>query len=106
MGWADKHITDLEYLGSATFRPQGNSMQPLIESNDLVKVIKLPPPAAYKVGDVVLCRLKGKQYLHKVLEVSSSGLTYKIGNNKGFAQGWVRATSIFGLCVEVNGKPR
>ncbi len=102
MKWADEYIKDLEHIGESTFRPQGNSMQPLIESNDLVKVQRRLFNL-FQIGDIVLCKVKGKQYLHLITDASKSRETYEISNNKGKVNGWIRWTSIYGVCIEING---
>jgi hypothetical protein len=105
MSWADKYIEELLSTNEVTFTPFGNSMQPLIESGDTVKVI-VPLLPWYKTGDIVLCRVKGKQYLHLVTYVrpTKTGLLFEISNNKGKVNGWIRKEKIYGRCVEVNGK--
>ena len=49
------------------------------------------------VGDVVLCRVNGNEYLHLVKAVQ--GDRALIGNNKGGTNGWTKA--IYGRCIKV-----
>jgi phage repressor protein C with HTH and peptisase S24 domain len=55
--------------GSKTisFRPRGNSMQPRIYSGELCTVQPIDD-VTLAVGDVVLCVVSGKQYLHLICE--------------------------------------
>ena len=50
-------------------------------------------------GDIVLCRVKGAQYLHIVKAVQ--GGRFQIGNNRGGINGWVTRRQIFGRLVRV-----
>ena len=52
-----------------------------------------------KVGDVVLCKVNGREYLHLIKAVQ--GERYQIGNNRGRINGWVSRNGIFGKCVRV-----
>jgi hypothetical protein len=50
-----------------------------------------------EVGDIVLCRANGSQYLHLVK--ASQGERLQIGNNRGGINGWV--TRRFGRLIAV-----
>jgi hypothetical protein len=52
-----------------------------------------------RVGDIVLCKVNGNQYLHLIKAVQ--GRRFQIGNNKGRINGWVSANSIYGRCTRV-----
>ncbi len=104
MGWADGHITRLLKGETVSFRPRGNSMRPRINDGDLCTVV----PASgddesraqtIKPGDVVLCEVKGSQYLHLVKAVN--GDRYQIGNNHGGINGWIGKNRIYGRLVSV-----
>jgi phage repressor protein C with HTH and peptisase S24 domain len=97
MGWAAYHIEALQRGETVSFRPRGNSMTGKIEPGQLVTVE--PLTAAPRVGDVVLCRVKGNDYLHLVKAID--GERYQIGNNHGRINGWVGRSAIFGKCVKV-----
>ena len=72
-------------------------MTPKIESGQLCTVapIKLEEIA---VGDVVLCRVGGGEYLHLVTALQ--GGRAQIGNNKGRINGWTK--TVFGRLVRVD----
>lgn len=98
MAWADNYIKQLEAGGTVRFRPRGGSMTGLIESGQLVTVRPREQGRGLDVGQIVLCRVQGAQYLHKIVAVSSDG-RYQIGNNKGRINGW--ANEIYGVVVSV-----
>jgi hypothetical protein len=85
------------------FRPTGSSMVPLIRSRQLVTVAPVDP-ARLDVGDIVLARVAGTVYLHRVTAIA--GARVQIGNNRGRINGWTSRERVFGLCVEVDGVPR
>jgi hypothetical protein len=70
-----------------------------IESGQLCTVAPLTDPATLKVGDIVLCKVRGAEYLHLVKAIQ--GERFQIGNNRGRINGWIGASGIYGLCVRV-----
>lgn len=101
MSWADEHIKKLSKGKEVTFRPRGRSMEPRIKDRALVTVAPARNYSSFRKGQIVLCKVKGKVYLHFITGVEEKmGQTrYQIGNNKGFTNGW--ATEIYGLLVRV-----
>jgi hypothetical protein len=51
------------------------------------------------IGDIVLCRVKGSQYLHLVKAIQ--GERYQIGNNRGGISGWIGRAQIHGRLIAV-----
>jgi hypothetical protein len=100
MGWASGHIENLRSGESVSFRPRGNSMSGKIESGQLCTVSPVDP-GAVKVGDIVLCKVNGWEYLHMVKAIQ--GQRFQIGNNRGRINGWVSGNAIFGKCIAVGG---
>ena|SRR6266851_3543447 len=98
MGWATGYITKLRAGETVSFRPRGNSMAGKIESGDLRTVVPVDP-VALQVGDIVLCKVNGREYLHLVKAIQ--GQPFQIGNNRGRINGWVSAHAMFGKCVAV-----
>lgn len=98
MSWATRHIEALKAGITVQFRPHGNSMRPKIESGQLCTVEPLRDRRPI-VGDIVLCRVNGNQYLHRVTAVQ--GDRFQISNNHGYVNGWVGIGCIFGLLVKV-----
>ena len=52
-----------------------------------------------EVGDIVLCKVAGNEYLHIVKAIENG--RYQIGNNRGRINGLVSANSIYGRCIRV-----
>jgi hypothetical protein len=98
MGWATGHIARLQLGETVSFRPRGNSMQGRISSGQLCTVAPVEA-SALSPGDIVLCRVRGAEYLHLVKAIQ--GERFQIGNNQGHINGWVTARAIFGRCVRV-----
>lgn len=95
MGWADQYIKILKSDGAVKFRPRGNSMTPRIKSGQKCTVANVP----YEVGDVVLCRVGGAQYLHIVTAIQ--GNRVQIGNNHGKINGWTSVWNVYGKLIGV-----
>ena len=98
MGWAANHIAKLKNGETVSFRPRGNSMSGKIESGQLCTVEPVDPKGV-KVGDIVLCKVNGSEYLHLVKAIQ--GPRFQIGNHRGRINGWISANSIFGRCVKI-----
>jgi hypothetical protein len=84
MGWASRYIEKLRAGETVPFRPHGHSMTGRIESGQLCTVVPIYP-ATLEVGDIVLCKVAGNQYLHIVKDIQDG--RYQIGNNRGFING-------------------
>ncbi|HJU38628.1 MAG TPA: hypothetical protein VJ724_03585 [Tahibacter sp.] len=98
MGWASNHIAKLKAGETVAFRPRGGSMTGRIESGQLCTVAPVDV-ATLSVGDIVLCKVGGNEYLHLVKAIQ--GNRFQIGNNRGFVNGWVGPKAIYGICVKV-----
>jgi len=96
MGWADGHIARLANGDTVQFRPRGHSMVGKIESGQLCTVEPLGD-TVLGVGDIVLCRVHGAQYLHLVKAIQ--GERFQIGNNRGGINGWITRRQIFGKLI-------
>ncbi len=99
VGWASGHIAKLLEGKTVHFRPRGHSMKGKIDSGSLVTVEPLDDKSKLRTGDIVLCKVHGREYLHLVKAIT--GKRYQIGNNRGGTNGWIRANGIFGLCIKV-----
>lgn len=98
MGWATHYIEKLENGEPVSFRPRGHSMRGKIESGQLCTVAPVDPKQL-AVGDIVLCRVRGAEYLHLVKAIE--GDRYQIGNNRGRINGWIGPNTIFGRLSHV-----
>lgn len=99
MGWAAPYIAKLQAGETVSFRPRGNSMVPRIKSRQLCTVEPVNDRVLQE-GDIVLCKVKGKEYLHLVSAVQYGGLL-QISNNRGHINGWVSRNQVFGILVRV-----
>ena len=98
MGWAAGHIAKLKAGEGVSFRPRGSSMSPRIESGQLCTVEPVDA-AQLAVGDIVLCKVNGNEYLHFVKAVQ--GQRFQIGNNRGGINGWIGPNAVFGRLIKV-----
>lgn len=98
MGWATHHMSRLRAGETITCRPRGHSMTGRVNDGDTC-VIAPVVVADVAVGDVVLCRVNGQQYLHLV--VAKNGERLQIGNNRGRINGWIGANGLYGRLVRI-----
>lgn len=96
MSWANRHIEKLRAGETVQFRPKGSSMSGRIESGNLVTVEPVTR-ADVVVGDIVLCKVKGQQYLHLVSAIRNGRL--QISNARGFINGWT--STVYGRVTKV-----
>ena len=75
MSWATPYITKLQAGETVQFRPRGSSMMPKIKSGQLCTVAPLDENVPLAEGDIVLCKVNGKQYLHLIKAVQHGGST-------------------------------
>ena len=69
-----------------------------VDDGDTVTLV----PAAeltLKVGDIVLVRVSGTDYLHLVKALSEDRVL--IGNNRGGVNGWTNRKNVYGKAVKV-----
>jgi len=69
-----------------------------VNDGDLVTVEPLGE-RELRVGDIVLVRLHGREYLHLVKAIQ--GNRYLNGNNRGGVNGWVGRQTIAGIATTV-----
>jgi hypothetical protein len=99
MGWAQSYIAKLKAGEAVSLRPRGASMAGKIESGQLCTVVPIEDYALLRVGDIVLCKVAGNEYLHLIKAIQ--GERFQIGNNRGHINGWVGSASVFGKCVKI-----
>jgi len=98
MGWATPYIEKLKRGETVQFRPSGNSMAGKIESGQLCTVVPVGGEHL-NVGDIVLCKVNGFQYLHLIKAIQ--GNRFQIGNNRGRINGWIGENGIYGKCISI-----
>lgn len=67
-----------------------------IDSGQLCTVVPVSVQEL-QVGDIVLCKVNGFQYLHLIKAIQ--GKRFQIGNNQGRINGWIGENGIYGKCV-------
>lgn len=80
------------------YREAGNSMLPIIKSNQPVTLEPIGE-RELKVGDIVFCKVRGNFYSHKISKIR--GNQYQISNNHHFVNGWVTRNSIYGIVTKI-----
>lgn len=74
-------------------------MSPRIQSGQLCTVEPIEA-ATLRPGDIVLCKVRGAEYLHFVKAIQDE--RYQIGNNRGLINGWIGANGIFGRLSRID----
>jgi SOS-response transcriptional repressor LexA len=98
MSWAKFAIEKLNKGETVQIRPRGHSMKGKVNSGDLVTVEPCNPEEL-SVGDIVLVRVKGNDYLHLIKAVNQG--RFLIGNNRGGTNGWVGHNCVYGIATKV-----
>ena len=80
------------------YREAGNSMLPILKSNQPV-TLEPVGDKALKVGDIVFCKVRGNYYTHLISKIR--GRQYQISNNHRFVNGWVTKNSIYGIVTKI-----
>ncbi len=103
MDWASRHMEMLRSGQAVEFRPRGGSMRPRIESGQLVRVEPRSDEEVLAVGTIVLCRVKGRSYLHLIKAIRGEGerRQFLIANARGRENGWIGGGLICGICSRV-----
>ena len=100
MSWATAYIKALSKGETVTMTPQGKSMEPIVMDGQEVTVAPVDDPRTLEVGEVVLCTVRGTDYLHKILAKDRRGVKLSIGNNKGGVNGWIDPVYVHGKMVK------
>ena len=98
MSWANHAKEALAKGETVQIKPRGHLMTGKVNDGDLVTVAPCDP-AALAVGDIVLVRVKGSDYLHLIKAIDRG--RFQIGNNRGGINGWVEEGGIYGKAVKV-----
>lgn len=78
-------------------RDFGDSMVPMIFSGQTVRVAPYRSEPLRK-GDVVLAKVGGHLYLHKITALRAQEV--QIGNNRGKVNGWTSRAQIYGRVLK------
>lgn len=77
----------------------GQSMTPILKSGQVCKVEPVTEDMILKKNDIVLCKVNGHVYLHKITAIN--GNRYQISNNHKHVNGWVGKSNIYGKVTEI-----
>jgi|SRR5215207_1994158 len=100
MSWAKFAIEKLKKGETVRIRPRGHSMKGKVNDGDLVTVAPCNPEEL-SVGDIVLVRVKGHDYLHLIKALDQG--RFLIGNNRGRINGWVGHNCVYGIATKIEG---
>ena len=78
----------------------GQSMTPILKSGQPVICEPVTKDTVLRKNDIVLCKVKGKYYLHKITAIKNE-VSYQIGNNHGHINGTISKGNIFGVVVKI-----
>lgn len=78
----------------------GQSMTPILKSGQPVICNPVTEETNLQKNDIVLCKIKGKYYLHKISAIKN-GVSYQISNNHGHINGTIRKSNIYGIVVKI-----
>jgi hypothetical protein len=98
VSWAKYAKEALQRGETVQIRPRGHSMIGKVNDGDRV-TLKPCEPEQLRVGDIVLVRVHGTDYLHLIKAINQS--RFLIGNNRGGINGWVGKNAIFGVATKV-----
>jgi SOS-response transcriptional repressor LexA len=101
MSWAKFAIEKLKEGETVQIRPRGHSMKGKVNDGDLVTIVPCDPEKL-TVGDIVLVRVKGNDYLHLIKAINQC--RFLIGNNRGGINGWVGHNCIHGIATKIESK--
>lgn len=77
----------------------GQSMTPILKSGQVCEVTPVNELTELKKNDIVLCKVNGHIYLHKISAIN--GKRYQISNNHKHVNGWITRTNIYGKVIRI-----
>lgn len=98
MSWATFAKEALRRGETVQVRPRGHSMTGKVNDGDSVTLAPCDPDTL-NIGDVVLVRVHGRDYLHLIKAINQG--RFLIGNNRGRINGWVGRHAIYGIAIEI-----
>ncbi len=98
MSWATFAKEALNKGDTVQIKPRGHSMKGKVNDGDLVTLEPIAPDTL-AVGDIVLVRVHGNDYLHLVKAIDKG--RFQIGNNRGGINGWVGPQAIYGRATKI-----
>ena len=83
------------------YKESGNSMTPIIKHQQPVDIEPVDT-SLLKRGDIVLVKVKGNIYTHKITALRNGQV--QIGNNHGGINGWTNLENVYGIVTAVDGR--
>lgn len=77
----------------------GQSMTPILKNGQSVICEPVTQETNLKKNDIVLCKVGGHYYLHKIVAIKA-GDRFTIGNNHGHINGTISRRNIFGVVTK------
>lgn len=77
----------------------GQSMTPILKSGQTVVCEPVTQETKLNKNDIVLCKVGGHYYLHKIV-ATKAGDRFTIGNNHGHINGTIGRRNIFGVVTK------
>lgn len=74
----------------------GNSMTPILKSGQVVWVEPVTDDMILSKGDIVLVRVRGNVYMHKITARKGQS-EFQISNNHGHVNGWASRKNVYGI---------
>jgi hypothetical protein len=99
--WCQHALAELAAGRAATLRPRGHSMAPKVRDRAYVELEPVVAETELNVGDVVLCRVRGRYFLHLITALDSQGRV-QIGNARGHINGWIGRAAVFGRATAID----
>lgn len=99
MSWANFAKEKLRQGETIKIKPRGHSMRGKV-NNGATVTLEPCNSADLKVGNIVLVRVKGNDYLHLIKAMNNG--RFLIGNNRGGVNGWVGHNCIYGIATEID----
>ena len=72
-------------------------MTPIIRSHEPIVLAPIPSDHVFKRDQIVLCKVKGNFYTHKISAVEK--VRVQISNNHGHVNGWTSVQNVYGIYV-------
>jgi SOS-response transcriptional repressor LexA len=98
VSWATSAKEALRRGETIQVRPRGHSMTGRVNDGDRVTLAPCDPDSV-KVGDIVLVRVHGTDYL-RLMNAINQG-RFLIGNNRGGTNGWVGKNALYGIVIKI-----
>lgn len=99
MSWATFAKEALRRGETVHVRPRGHSMTGKVNDGDRVTLAPCDPHTL-NVGDIVLVRVHGTDYLHLIKAINQG--RFLIGNNRGGTNGWVGKNALYGIAIAID----